>query len=57
MLCLVHHYASWHAFHPIKPRIIYIRVVYTSVLDRVDQASEKVSSTRGVDVKLDFYEN
>jgi hypothetical protein len=42
MLCFVHHHASWHVFHHIKHRIIFIRVVYTSVLDRVDQASKKV---------------
>jgi hypothetical protein len=57
MLCLVHQHVSWHPFHHVKPRIIYIRVVYTSILDRVDQASEKMSSTRGVGIKLDFYEN
>jgi hypothetical protein len=41
MLCFVHHHASWHAFHHIKPCIIYIRVVYENEKMRVDPVSEQ----------------
>jgi hypothetical protein len=64
MLCLVHHHASWHAFRHIKHRIIFIRVVLTRVFGSCRSSFREsdppvvlVSSTHGVGVKLDFYEN
>jgi hypothetical protein len=40
MLRLVHHHALWHAFHHIKSRIIYIRMVYENEKMRVDPVLE-----------------